>query len=911
MFGKAFKKDAALIPAAAIPPRSTPSLSQGGAPHETGAQPVSGISEAELHAWREKIRAAKADDRALLQLAHQAPGVDLKLIALAALTREDALKQAMREFRDQDKRLHRAAKSRWQAAVAKREAVAEARVLITGAHTLIEQERIPANRLVDLNRAWAALNVALLDEALVTEFAALRAQLGARVRERGEGEQALARWLAATDDAIHALTASLAGVAQGATLTASPNPSMPSMPSNAPATLAAALLQLLDQVPGASDAAIAARCIGKTDAAKHALALATSVVQRAEFLQSLPAAGVVDETDEKARIEQWRSFPEVQEGELQTLLARRFSDWRNARDQERQREHDARRMHERELNAGQKKQRLAVMQRHVELAEAAHAAGQVAELTRLMTVIDHALKPGPVNAALAQRIETLRQEQVRLRDWQRWGGGQRREQLVAEAQVLAQIAGEKVALKAHADAIDRLRERWKELDKLGGATSKTLWLAFDGALKAAYVPVAAHLDKLKIARKENLIARNQVIDGLVQAVAKFFPAAPEAGDSPAPVSVAAARPDWRAIARILEEARIAWRKLGPVEHTVPRKAQKGDNAVTTRWAAALQALEVPLTQAYREASHLREQLVTAAKNLGGSEPLARDCVDRVRALQTQWQAHAKALPLPRREENALWSAFKTATDAIFTARDAARAARETEAGGQIKAREAIIESLLALPATNSTSTASEIKRALANAETAWRACAEVPRPHAARLDARYRAARDAATKRLRDIAEHAAQARFDALIATMALCHEREAASEVAPDLEARWSAIENLPDAWKPAMEARFRGVAAPKAELQSGRRSGVSSDAGLPGTLLTLEVACGIGTPSEFMAARQQLKMLALKNAMEGRQTGVATPADIERWLLGAAATPRPDEMSRERLGKIIAAVRDRPPR
>src|SRR5256885_13173169 len=55
------------------------------------------------------------------------------------------------------------------------------------------------------------------------------------------------------------------------------------------------------------------------------------------------------------------------------------------------------------------------MQRHVEQAEAAHAAGQVAELTRLITQIDVALKAGPVDAALTRRIESLRQEQLRLR----------------------------------------------------------------------------------------------------------------------------------------------------------------------------------------------------------------------------------------------------------------------------------------------------------------------------------------------------------------------------------------------------------------------------------------------------------------------------------------------------------------
>ena len=134
MFENTFKKDAARVPTA--PPDSTP---------------------AEPQAWREKIAAAEGDDRALLQLAHQVPGVDLKLVALAALTQEDALKQAMREFRDQDKRLYRATKSRWQAAVAKREALTEAPVLIAAARTLIGR----FNKLIEptAESLWLALRV--------------------------------------------------------------------------------------------------------------------------------------------------------------------------------------------------------------------------------------------------------------------------------------------------------------------------------------------------------------------------------------------------------------------------------------------------------------------------------------------------------------------------------------------------------------------------------------------------------------------------------------------------------------------------------------------------------------------------------------------------------------------------------
>ena len=350
---------------------------------------------------------------------------------------------------------------------------------------------------------------------------------------------------------------------------------------------------MLNEAPGTDAAADEARRTEKVDAGNRALALAASVVQRAEFLRALPAAGLADEAEEKAKIEQWRGFPEVSDARLQAVLTHRFTEWHNACGEERQRSREERRTHEGELNAERRKRRLAELQRHVEQAEAAHAAGQVAELTRLIGQIDCALKAGRVDAALTRRIESLRQEKLRLREWQRWSGGQRREELVAEAQALAKMAGEKVALKAHVETIEKLRGRWKELDKLGGATSKALWLAFDGALKAAYVPVAAQLEKLKAARNENLAARNRITEGLVEARAKF--------DSTAP--------DWRALARSVEEARIAWRKLGPVEHTVPRDAQKGDQAVTARFAAALQALEAPLTQAYRDATQERERLI--------------------------------------------------------------------------------------------------------------------------------------------------------------------------------------------------------------------------------------------------------------------------------------------------------------
>jgi hypothetical protein len=849
------------------------------------AADATAVSAEETQAWHAKILAAASDDTLLLQLLRESPTIPLKLDALQALTQEESFRLAVHEVREQDKRLYRAAKSRWETARGRRLAADEAAGLIASARALLEQALVPVNRVVELDRAWAALDSELLDAAAIAEFTALTTELGAKVRARGEHVQALTRWLAAADGAMINLQALLPGVALGATEPAELD------------TLALSLLELAQGAPDAGDT----RCIEKTDAANRLLALASSVVARARFLQALPAPGSADEAAEKQLIEQWRAFPDIAEGELHTVLASRFADWRNAETQQRQLEHETLTSQQRERRAEQNKQRVNAIQHDIEAAEAAHAGGHVADLTRLLAAIDQALKRGPVNAALTLRIEVLRAEQRRLHDWQRWSGGQGREQLVTEAQALAAESAGRINLKTHADAINKLRERWKELDKLAGASKQAVWLAFDAALETAYAPVAAQLEKLKIARRENLAAREAIIKTLTDAAAKYFPALQD--------NTHPAAPDWRALAHSLEESQVAWRKLGPVEHTVPRKSLHGDKSVTTRYVAAVQALEAPLKQQYGEARSQREQLIAAANTLAASDVAARDVVDKVRRLQTQWQTVAKSLPLPRRDENAQWISFKAATDGIFSARDAARAAAEAALNAQQQVRVVIIERVAALARATA---APDIKRGLGDADSAWRAAPEMPRPLVAKLDARYRAAREVASRRIGELATHAAQARYDALVEAMALCAERESMPDAGATpgderitaLQARWDTLEQLPAPWKARIEARYLGTAAAAPAAKSGKNAPES----LGDILLNLEVACGIDSPAAFQAARQMLKIRALKSAMEGRQAVVTTPADIERWLLDAATTARPDQASRERLAKIIAAVRRR---
>ena len=439
----------------------------------------------------------------------------------------------------------------------------------------------------------------------------------------------------------------------------------------------------------------------------------------------------------------------------------------------------------------------------------------------------------------------------------------------------------KFSVKQHADAIEKLRERWKELDKLGGASSRSLWKRFDAALKTAYVPVAEHLAKLKAVRQENLDARNKLIAALD--LVKL--ANTQAGEVQ----------NYRELSHALEHFQTEWRKSGPVEHTVPHKSR---DKLLEKMRAAMARLEAPLQEARRAAQMTREQFIVRAKALSAdaaAKPQSKEIIPKIRELQTEWQQHAKTLPLARNVENALWAEFKAATDLVFTQRDAAFSARDDEFKKHRQEREAIIAKLAALTADTQ---AAEIKRTISDIDTAWRRSGEVRRDDMAKIEARFRAARDTASKHLAGSANRVWFGICDALTAKMSLCVEAESA---APDseIDARWQALPALPTVWEQSLKARLKDVLGGDAkEVNEGA---------IDATLLQLESALDIPSPPASQAARRDLKLRALKAALEGKPSNAPT-GTVEQLIAEAVGYSTSTAAQRERLVAALAAVKER---
>lgn len=518
-------------------------------------------------------------------------------------------------------------------------------------------------------------------------------------------------------------------------------------------------------------------------------------------------------------------------------------------------------------------------------AQAALAEGHVTQIAPHLAAIKRLLEagaapPGPMR----ERIDALQAEYARLAGWRQWSGGRARDDLVQQAEALAAATTgpaphPKLPLKRRAELIDDLRTRWKQLDQLGTITPRSLWQRFDAALTTAYQPVAEHVAAQRTARERNREERERLLAALEAVPLPAEGAAPD---------------DARALAVTLERFQGDWRRLGPLEHSVAPAARR---ALASRMAAALQRLEAPLQSLRSAARNERERLVQGARSLAG-DPHSRDWMPRVRELQSEWQRQARTLPLARADEQALWNEFRTAIDGAFAARDAVFKARDAEQQALGQQRADCVAALEALPEDL---TAAQVRQALAEADARWHRLPAPARGPAADWQARYERAREQVRRRLAEQARRGWFATCDGLHAKLALCESLEGDDSPALDadeLARRWSEWPALPQPLEQALASRAGLTPAP-APLATPTDE----------LLLQFEDRWSLPTPAAFAEARQALKLLRLKAALETRRASAAPPEPMTQL---AALLTRSGLVTsqRERLHALLDELRRRGP-
>jgi hypothetical protein len=513
---------------------------------------------------------------------------------------------------------------------------------------------------------------------------------------------------------------------------------------------------------------------------------------------------------------------------------------------------------------------LAAMEAALEEGSLQAAAGQ----DRALRAMDFkAMRPG--EAALA-RLARLRAALASLQGWARWGGNVSREELLKTAE---ELAPQEMPVTERAARVGSLRERWKSLDATAGPASRDAWLRFDAACTEAYAPVAEHFRRLAEERSQNL-------DNAAKLTADVTAHAESLALDGDPAEI-----DWKAVAASVNRAIQSWQRLGPIE----RRERKAAEAA---FSAALDLLRKPLAAQQQRELARREALIAEVEALDAGAPRV---TESLRAIQERWQEQARALPLSRADEQALWQRFRQACDALFAERKESARTLDAERQQHLERRQALCAALeAAVDAPVAT-----LGQLLRDSAAAWREIGPVPRAAQQQIESRYDAASDTLRQRIDQARQAASAAQADLLRQKFALCRQAEHAlvdgslgDAKRDELQRAWEALPTLGGGNERTMAARFEtAVAGTDAEREALRknRDMVMEE------ILQMEIRLGVESPPELSQQRLKQQIQVLQSSLRSGQRPVEPQAMLMQLcaqpaLLDDAAAARVERLIRE---------------
>ncbi len=871
---------------AAVPAKSAPgqaaAAGQGGASNKnpaaaaSGAAPAQAPAQAKNAALREqqaaRLKTLDGDEASAVDFILACEFSELRLTAAELVHSRAALERVHAAIRNTDRRVAKLMQSRLDALRHHDAELARGQATLAQARTLLADDHLTPNQVADLDRKWAIIAA----PELASEFEPLRAQLGARLEAQVQLQRAMI-------DRLGALRRLQTAGLNAADLAAS----LAQMTQDQEAALAAPERASLPRALVAEFGAEHGRLSGALASLEQAqAALAAREAALAEW-QVQPVAELHAETLRKA----WHKLPALPDapasselqGRFEALLASLPQPVRKAAPAAHTELPQGERREAGEGGAGVEARRVKTPPKGADQAfidnmdalEAALQQGSLAHAAELDKALKETKGKGMrLTSQQADRLAHLRAELKRLSDWARWGGNVSREELIKTVEALPT---QNLAMAELAKKVGSMRERWKALDSLSGAAPKTLWERFDHACTVAYAPAAAHFRHLADERHANAARGEAIVAEATAEIARL-----ESGEA-----------DWKHVAGTVQRLRLAWSHLGAID-------RKDKKRLDQLFGAALTTLQGPLEEQRKAEVAGREELIDEVLAI---DPHDRHAVDHLRDIQARWQEHARALPLERKAEQALWQRFRAACDELFARRKETAHAADAERKTHEAAKDAISARLEAAALE---ATAASAPKLLRDAAAEWQAIGPVPRAHEARVDKRYHEA-IAKVQHHADLSRRAAGlALAGALRDKLRACQELEdsiaqTGQEIsAADWRARWAALLPAGPDYDPVLHARFEAALnALDTDRDGYARLLEANRPTLLAELLRQEVAAGIDSGAEFARDRLKLQVEALQSTLKAGQK----PAQRQSALHALCALPAlADERTAHRIEQLL---------
>lgn len=796
----------------------------------------------------EQAHALTAGESAAVEFILQCQFADARLIAAQHLHSKEMLERVLPAMRNADRRVAKLIQGKLDAMVAEQQGREQAALCIARAETLAEEQLLLPNQVADLDHAWALVKAP--PQELQEAYDALRARLAARLSHQADLQhEVLVR-------TIH-----LRDLANGTS-----------------AMEALELTALLDrfeqevaQVFADPEAAALPKHLLTDFTALHAqckavlttLGVAKDALEAREALLARWEAG--HDLKPEALKAQWAAAPAIPDDGLGQALQHRFDALlgvvNSAQETVRQEARAARESLGEILNALEKAVLEGVVRAAIDLEKQAHA---------------HEARKLPISGGDAARLTRLRGELRKLQGWAKWGGNISREELLKAAE---EMPAKNLPVTELAKKVGDLRERWKALDQSAGPAAKELWERFDAACTTAYAPAAAHFKKLGEERQANLQAAEEMLSQIRQFAKDHDLQAPDI--------------DWKTVAAFCTRTAQAWHRLGVVERKEKKRLDRD-------FDQAMKALQSPLAGRQQGEAAEREKLIAEVQAL---VPAERSTLDKIKALQERWQQRAKALPLERKQEQALWQQFRAACDALFAKRKEHAAGADAERKQHMAEKEALCAVLEAATGES----AGAIGKLIRETRERWSKIGQVPRAQEQRIEARLAAANAALGKRLDQIKRESAQAEQGALQEKMRLCQVVEQAvaegKEEASATADQWQAVPALSGETERILKKRFDTGLAALQKKDAGYAAQLEKNrAALLQSLLRFEIVAGLDSPPELSRERLQMQVAVLQSTLKNGATNNRQEALLELCKLPALA----DAAAAKRLNTLLGRLR-----
>ncbi|MFZ6798229.1 DUF349 domain-containing protein [Undibacterium sp. Di24W] len=466
-----------------------------------------------------------------------------------------------------------------------------------------------------------------------------------------------------------------------------------------------------------------------------------------------------------------------------------------------------------------------------------------------------------LSVELKERVNLARKELLHLLSWAKWSGNASRDELVNTAEGLA---GLKLSPKEIVGTVSALREQWKQTEASSGAASKELWTRFDAACNAAYAPATQFFSEQNEQRRANLLqAETKLVDWQAQVQALLTPVLDSSNDQPE-------KNDWKSIVSTIQQMQQNWRGLGHVD-------RKDKNRLDKEFDTLLNQLRQPLAARQQEEVALREALILSASQLDSAQ---KNAVDQLRQLQQRWQIQAASVPLPRKDDQALWERFRAACDAVFEKKRANVESADKLRQENLQAKEKICLELqqVSLGELNEVQKMSGL---IADARSAWRQLGQVPRADEQQIETKFQALLDGMQQQMIQLQERIEREKSQQILAKLHTCLQVEALlsssaidSVALQTLKHDWNtdALPNSPISKN--LQKKFDlvcGLLEPSdgvADVGAYQERANIKRSEIEDTLLHLEILLGVDSPVELRRERLQKQVQVLQSSLKNGQ-------------------------------------------